>query len=711
MRRGVAENAERTAPTLDASVIGRLRAVAARLRRYVLIEGIAWVVVFLLLAAAVQLSVDYGTQGLQWSMRAAMLGLIVLGALWLLWRRVVAPLRRRFGLAEVANLVERRYPELSSLLISAVRFSTGEMGPPEANSRDLAATVIAQAGSRVGALGFSGVLDPRRARWSGVALVAALLACVVGTTAKPELAGLWFARNVLLQNVEWPKRTHLIVELEGDELIGARGDDLVVQARAGGVQPRAVEIVYETESGRRGRETMVTVGSRGSYHYRYTFKNAQEDFVFHLEGGDDRTRDFRARLLERPRVTRTEMHLVPPAYTRLESSTLGDGRRAAQILPGCRVTIRIETNKPVTKATLMAGREAVAEALPGGDGLAAVILPQETHTYHFALLDEVGLENRRPVRFSLRVIRDEPPRVRMKLPGVGEMITSQAAVPIELECSDTYGLATAELVYTVSREGVIEGLIPLPTFRPNMTTFATSLSWPVATQGLEPGETLTLLVRATDFDDVSGPNRAQSPETMLRVVTKEELLAELARREQEYRADFEHLIDSQERLRSGLLTVLGRFQDAGPVETLAADLAPLERRQRNIAGSVNVIRQQFEQILAELSVNQLDTLDARERLGELIVDPLTQLAKRDLVAAADTIRQWSREGSAQKASRIDPQQVAILSQMRAVLANMIQWEGYQEVVKMFRDIIRLQQEIHGETKDALEDQARDVFEE
>ena len=117
MRRGVAENVERTAWTLNASVVGRLRAVAARLRRYVLIEGIAWVVVFLLFASAVQLSVDYGTRGLQWSMRATMLGLIVLGALWLLWRRVVAPLRRRFGIAEIANLVERRYPELSSLLM------------------------------------------------------------------------------------------------------------------------------------------------------------------------------------------------------------------------------------------------------------------------------------------------------------------------------------------------------------------------------------------------------------------------------------------------------------------------------------------------------------------------------------------------------------------------------------------------------------------
>jgi hypothetical protein len=220
---------------------------------------------------------------------------------------------------------------------------------------------------------------------------------------------------------------------------------------------------------------------------------------------------------------------------------------------------------------------------------------------------------------------------------------------------------------------------------------------------------VTLLARAMDFDDVSGPNVAKSLETTLRVVTREELLAELARREQEYRMDFEHLIESQERVRSGLLTVLGRFGKDEGLPTLAADLTPLERRQRNIAGSLNVIRQQFERILAELTINQLDTLHERGRLGEGIVAPLTQLARRDLVAAADNLRQWSREGSAEEAALVDPQQVAILSQMRAVLASMIQWEGYQEVVNMLRDIIRLQHELHTETSDTLQEQAGEVF--
>ena len=341
--------------------------------------------------------------------------------------------------------------------------------------------------------------------------------------------------------------------------------------------------------------------------------------------------------------------------------------------------------------------------------------PLETHTYHFALLDEVGLENRRPVRLSLRVIVDEPPRVRMKLPGVGEMITPEAVLPIEIECADTYGLAIVELAYNASREPATaedtshERLIPLPSFKPYLTRFTTSLAWPVATEGLEAGQTLTLQTRAEDFDNVSGPNEAQSRSILLRVVTREELLAELARREQEYRAEFERLIDSQEQLRSRLLTVLGRFQEASDDETLAVDLAPLERRQRNISGSVNVVRQQFEQILAELRVNHLDTMDEQRRLGEWIVNPLSRLAKRDLVAAADTIRQWSREGSAEKASLVDHQQVELLSKMRQVLANMIQWEGYQEVVSLFRDIIRLQQELKAETEATVERQGSDVF--
>ena len=704
-----ATDREPLVPPLDATVTGRLRALVGRTRRYMFVEGVACVLGFLLAGAAVQFGFDYGTRGLRWSMRAALLAVVIVGGLWVLWRRVVTPLRHRFGIAEMAKLVERRHPALSSLLISAVRFAGGDVGSPETNSRELMDSVVSRAGREAAGLALDSILDKRRARRFGLMIVSVVLVGAGAAWASPDVMGLWFQRNVLLKDVDWPKRTHLFVELTGDQLIGARGDDLVVEARAEGVQPREVEIVYETKSGHRGRETMVTVGSADAYRYRYSFKNAQEDFTFYLEGGDDQTREYEAVLMERPQVTRTEMRITPPAYTQLAHFTLADGQRATQVLPGSTVTIWIETNKPVTKATLTTGRDEGVEAVRDGERYTASFTPTETHTYHFVLIDEVGLENRQPVRFSVRVVEDEAPRVRMNVVGAGAMITSEAVLPIELEFSDTYGLATSEVTYVLSRDDAKEEVVPLPDFRPRVTTFQTSLRWPVASVGVVAGEALTLAARASDFNDVTGPSRTETPGVTLRVVTREELLAELARREQEYRADFERLVDSQEQLRGGLLTAIRSFQAGSRGESLAAELAPLERRQRNIAGSVNVVRQQFERILTEMAVNQLDTLEARQRLGDGIIQPMTELSKRNLLTAADTIRQWSREATVEKAALIDPQQVEILSQMRSVLSKMIQWEGYQEVVGLLRDIIRLQQELRGETKSTLQEHGRDVF--
>lgn len=696
-------------PTLDEALTARLRAVALCLRGYVLLEGVAWVIGFLFSAAVIQFSLDYGTRGLRWSMRAALLAVILGGAVWILWRRIISPMRVRVGLAETASLIERRFPDLSSLLVSAVRFSMGDVGSADTNSPVLVASVVSSAGPRVRSLDFNTVLDPRPAQRAGFAAAGALVVTLIAALAMPEVTRLWFARNVLLQDVDWPRRTHLVIDLPHGELVGARGDDLTVQASAEGVQPREVEIVFTSASGERGRETMVTVGSEGAYRYRYTFKNAQEDFVFHLEGGDDETQDYSARLLVRPRVEWSQLGIVPPAYARLEGYTLPDGERAAQVLPGSEVTFTITTNKPVAQASLMAGNKTIGPAILEGDRRIVAISPHDTQTYHFALVDEFGLEDKQPVRFAVRVIKDEPPRVRMKLPGVGEMVTPEAILPIEVEFADTYGLAGAELVFQVSRDDAREGSIPLTTFRPYLTTFSASHTWSVASEAVTPSDRLTLFARATDFDDVSGPNAAESPPISIRVVTRDELIAELARREQEFRMDFERLIDVQEQLRSRLLTLIGLSTLEGGSEDFASTIATLERRQRSIVGSINVVRQQVEQVLTEHRINQMATQTVEERLGQGIAEPLGRLTTRDLPEAADTIRRWSHDPDGEVGIRVDPQQVAILSQMRAILANMLQWEGYQEAVNMLRDILRLQNELRTETKDTAQQQGSGVF--
>ena len=697
-------------PNLDPTLSAKLRRASGRLRSYLLVEGVAWVTAFLLLACGVQLFLDYATRGLQLSMRLALSLLILGAAAWLTWRRLIDPLRVPLPAASMASLLERRYPHLSSRLVSAVRFASGEVRNVDVNSPALMSRVVAGIGAVAGALDIDSILSARRAKTSGVVITGVVMTCIVAGFTIPGTLGIWFTRNVLFQEVEWPKRTRLVLDLPDGELIAARGDDVIIEATAQGVQPRSVEFFYETESGKHGREMMATIGSAGSHRYQYVFKSAREDFTFHLRGGDDRTDMYRARLLDRPRVVRSEMRVEPPAYAGLEPVTFGDGERAAQVLLGSRVAFSVQCNKPIASAELMSGQDRVAVAAVNRENVKVQCSPEQTHTYHFHLVDDVGLENRHPLRFSIRVLKDEAPHARLRIADVGSMITPQAILPLEVEFSDTYGLASAEIVYDPMREGIPQSHIDVPGFTTNAKTLTSSLSWPVAQASAAPGETISLWARAGDFDDVSGPKVTNSPETTLRIVTSDELLAELARREQEFRMDFERLLDAQEQLRSALLSAFDQMnRPDAPMDELASLLVPLERRQRNIAGSVNALRQQFEQILAELRINQLASREAEERLGVGIVQPLTTLAKRELVLAADLIRQWSRDAAPESASRIDPQQAEVLLQMRAVLSRMIQWEGYQEAVNMLRDILRLENELKEETRRKIEEQPGDIF--
>lgn len=702
-------------PTLNAALSARLRGAAVRLRACVLVEGVARVLTCVLLVAMVQFAMDYGSRGLQWSMRATVLVVALAVLFWIAWRRVCSPLGVPVGPSEIARLVERRHPELSSLLISAVRFSNPRETGLSSNSPDLMARVVQRAGETAGRLDLAEVVNARRAKWSAAIIVGVIACFTVAALGAPETTRLWFTRNVLLQELEWPKRTHLTVSTTDGEIVGAIGDDVVIEAGATGVQPREVDVYYQTVGGKRGRDVMTTIGSPGAYQYRYTVRNAREDFTFHLRGGDDRTSEYRVRLLERPRVVTTGLHVAPPAYTGLEPGILADASGAPTVLLGSAVRITAEINKPIAKATLIAGRDEVAVASPESDGsglgarITVTIEPSETKTYHFALVDEHGLDDRRPLRFAIRVQHDEAPRVRLRVPGVGTMVTPEAILGVEMEFTDTYGLASAEMIARRGDDEDGAGVISLPAFAPRMKTYSTTLTYNISESGAEPGDRVSLLARAADYDTVSGPNSGQSPELSLRVVSPEELQAEFQRREQELRADFERLVDAQEQVRGALLSELNR-PDPGSSPERSAALAALERRQRNIMSSVNGVRQQFEQILAEMRINQLASAAAEQRIGDGIVAPLSELVKRDIPAAADAVRRWSRDGDREGGSAIDPQQVALLSRMRAVLSNMLQWEGYQETVNMLRDILRLQQDLRRETRKTMERESGDIFE-
>ena len=691
----------------EQQVVVPLERQCRRLRRYRLIEGLCLVSAILVGLCAFQLAVDYLLR-LRTDTRAILLiGMVVVVGL-AAWRLVIRPLRIRFGVMDLANELEKRFGPANSLLVSAMQFHAGCVGTEAVNSPQLQAAVINRAARQAKRMPFDALINTpyaRRYGWGITAIVAVVVACLC---VAPATLGTWFDRNILLADVSWPRRTLLIVQTDADGVIRAAiGDDVEIRATVDPQYevPRQVDVVFVTASGKQGREAMTGVGERG---FRASFARAREGLRFQLRGGDDITRWYEVRLSERPRVDRAVLTVHPPAYTRRPVVTLPEGQRVAQMYAGSTLELAITCNKPVVKARLMSDGSAVADATPAADGgFLATVMPSESSNYHFDLLDADGLRNVRPMRISARIIPDHAPKVRINLPDVGNLVTLDAVLETEAEFSDDLGLADAAALYRVSDGDAVA--MDVGGFEPGRRMFSARFDWPVAAAGADVGAQVAIFARARDFDDVNGPNVRESAAVTFRIATAEELQADFARREQEYRRQFQRAMQSQERIRRDLLSLLARIAEAQTRKDLELLLAPIERRQRQLNAQVNLIRRQFEQLVHQMHINRLETPETRTRLVDGIITPMSQLSVTVLTDAADLLRRLARERTEALAATVDPLQAQILTRMQLILDNMLKWEGYQETVNMLREILTMQRELSEETQQQIERSGSDVF--
>ena len=581
---------------LERTVIAPLERQCRRLRAYRLIQGLCLACAVLLGLFAVQFILDYSLR-LRRDTRAILLVAVTALAGVALWHFVIKPLRVRFGVMDLAGEMEKRHGQLDAVLISALQFHDGQAGSDDGNSPTLQRAVIDRAVQDGQNLPYDALVDTAHARRFGWAMAGMIGAVVLGLIVVPTSLGTWFDRNVLLADVSWPKRTLLVVDTGDDGIVRAAiGDDVEIRAKVAPNYevPRQVDILFATGSGNSGRETMTGVGERG---FRASFPRVRESFRFHLRGGDDITRWYEVRLSERPRVETAVLTVAPPAYTQLQPVELVDGQRSAELYPGSMLTIRFTCNKPIAEAKLTSSGQVIADAQPTGDGVfVGQVRPTESSTYQFDLLDEDGLRNVRPVRFSARIIQDHAPKVRLGIPNVGNLVTLDAVLGIDAEFSDDLGLAQADVLFRIS--GGEENSVGIEDFAPGRKLFATAMDWSIASAEVEVGSQVAIFARAIDFDDVSGPNVRESAAVTFRIATAEELQADFARREQEFRRQFQRLMQSQERIRGELLSLLSRINDPQTQEDLKLLLAPFERRQRQLNAQVNLIRRQFEQSTA-----------------------------------------------------------------------------------------------------------------
>jgi hypothetical protein len=742
-------------PDVPGIVRQKLREVRRGIRAYVWIEGVATVVAVLAAAFWIGLLVDWLFEPPPVVRAIASVVVAAIG-MWVAYRLLAQRVFARLPDASLAVLMERRFGQLHDHVLTAVDLAAdGEHANPyhpELVSRTNAAAAAAVANVSAREIFHRGALLR--------AVVAALvLAGSIGVfaIAVPQVFAFWLER-IALTVEPWPRRVHLEVVGFPADALGERvhklavDDDfeLVVHAATGEyVVPQEVQIRFQLADGRRGRDTMIRVGEavpgRDAYQaFRYEFKNVSADMTFDIVGGDDRVRDLRLEIVDRPQLVGMELECVYPDYL-VRSPRRLPVTGGMRIPEGTQITLHATSTKPLTEVRIGTSRTSQDATLPPQsspwtslDWDYGTLSGDDVLTIHF--IDDDGVACREPYRVSLSVVPDELPQVAVRLDGIGNAITPEATVPLAGKVTDEYGLDRIWFAYRIGEEPEQERLL---VEQPGGQQVVSKLDafdlrgsddpgGPRAIQP-QPGQTLYLSVRATDGYNLSDVQRiGRSQEFALDVVTVAQLLALMERRELELRQRFEAIYAKMTDTRN----LLGRVdfaevasadaEEGAPAEEspAAAEARALSRRRLRVAGSLQNVTQSahevlgvaegFEDIVAQLENNRVDNADLKSRLQEQIAQPLRQMGEvrmTELESQLQLVEAQIADAAAAAPALAAAIRTAdqILIDMQYILERMLELESYNEVVALLRGIIRDQQDLNERTKQRQAERLQDLL--
>jgi len=728
----VSELAERMAPV--AARLGRLR---GSIKQLFALDGLSRLVLSLIAFGSLTFLADWGLD-LPVEIRIVLLvgGLGLAG--WILFRRVLTPLGVRISDDDLAIFVERNYPELNDRLISAIQLTRQPGSVPGGamftNSPELVQALVVDAEQATAQIDFRRAIVRghvgRIAGWA--ALIVALLGAGLAASGSARNYASIYLRRLAGLRVSYPHRNHLVVlDFVDGRRVVARGEDLpIAVASDGPVDPSKVSLKYEFATGEKGEERMTPLAGR---RFQYLFSRVTGPFTFTVEGGDHHPTDevYRVDIVTPPAVDTVRIFYEYPAYMRKANTPPDRPEGAGNVVAPffTKVRFEAEANEDLKAASLLVGlrgkeKASALEVRKDAQGRPRLFsgsfeVTEPSSEYELKLSAQNGLSNRDPIRYPVKGLKDEPPRITVVDPLGDEFITELCERPLELKVEDDYGVARIVLEYRVlaqqpeksSRDwNGLEFTREQNSREYGELAIASSHVFDVSKLKLTAGDHVELRFRAEDYKDIGGRNVTLSKVYKLSVVSLGTLEKEL----QDSIEKIKILLRTQKSKQENAWSRTGRLiQNFGKLDSLTPEQQGEVRQagldQNEITSKLDGARKDIRQIQRRGVYNKIYNENAAQKLQGAL-DELDQLtgvpgdATKEGMArlAAARLDQSAklRSGAERTDALRDAQgrQSQVATGIQRALDFLDKWSSYQEVIRMARELKEAQEQKNKEYK-------------
>jgi len=717
-------------------ILERLAELRRKLAAWLVVDGLSRVLAAAVLIGSADLLLDWSFQ-MDRPQRAVMLVLSLAALATVAYRRLWRPLAKTATDEALALRIEEQNPVLHERLISALQLAKLESPPPGA-SPQMTNAVIEQGIAAARQLNVTSLLDRKRLAWNG-GLLAVAIAMLGGTAAAGmvnDTIALWFQRNLLLSEREWPQDVHFrILGAEDDVLLVPRGDDWLLEAEVTDDSRRIPVEAWLEIRGERRQQRMDSVAAE-SKRFQVQLAAVSDPIEFRIVESRASSPWTRMELIDRPEVSELALTSTPPAYAKQPATELPAEGGPYQLLKGTSLAIRGKASKRLSKAAITQGRKSYPlNVFPNGE-FDIQLAAGDIHDGDYALTlvdtesiqmpgrpEPTPLTSRVPTTFRLKLLGDKPPQVQAKLKGVSGVVTSRALIPIEGRLSDDYALAAARLQRRhrlENAESDVTGTIDLAeSTKLGGAASDLAFSFDLEPLAIPPGVSISFFVEADDFNDVTGPGVGRSSVFVARVVTDAEFRANLLAREREQAVELEKRLKLEEELLTETKSLDAATRGATELEGPQRDqLARIRKRQKTIGEDAAKVARKFEEIVAEIRNNRIEEEEPaplQARLKERIIAPLWKVSTDEVDAVLVAIDQATKSVNvpAERGKRLKEAATAqqrLVDQLKEILSQMEQAQGFQEAVNLLLEVQKAQEDVLKRTEQEKQEAIRRLLE-
>ncbi len=713
---------------MSSQLIDPLNTLRATLRRLAVLRGVALVVAVLLGLVMLIGTVDWLFH-IDDHVARLLLGLtICFSVLLAITRWVIQPALARLTDLQIAKRIEHAYPEFTERLSSSVEF----VRQPPPGSDELREQTIQRATQDVRNLELDLLPDRQPLRQAAVVAISLTVLAIAFFAVRPTEAKIAVRRLMFpFSEQPWPRTTdyHIIDENgvplpDNIPLQAVKGEykELLVQNTRGDL-PEDSAIEYRLgKDGTPRFETLQPIkletevkGEVG----RALLAPTKSPVYIRATGGDHKTAWFRLDVVQPPTIKSVSIELQHPNYTNRDPETLPNGTTTIEALVGSTARISVLTSKPLKSASFVVrGNEVLADIGNDQQTVTATVELQEEGLFQWwlELEDEDGIRNPRPVRYDLRVTRDEPPTAYFDLPGEDTQVTPTAVVPIHVIATDD------QRVRNLTAEGKLEGpdastvfLSLTPDESEDEKSMGGSVELSVADFPVRPGVKIVLYATATDDMTDAPTHTVRSEPRTLTVVLPEVKAAQLADSQADLLDELSRILQSQRKTRSNITEL--QIQQQQTEQFRRADLDLLRRSeidQHRIASALfdesDGLTERAIRLAAELETNRIESQEIRTQLDELtgelkhvrdhLIGPLEQTMTSARKQAEQAINESKTENVADVADRplllgdIESRQTEIIETLTALLAGASVWKQQVDLRSEVSRIATAQDEVN-----------------